>query len=193
MFAIHGGLREIVFYVTHADAKCLSVEDRGSMQKVSVGNNGKGKGKFEYGDDCCLIDSCSDDGAHGDEYGEECDQGDNEGFESECDDMDAKEDVPDDDGEGVQGVGVQCDTSMDGEGNRGGNGVTTNLSDYGPASEYDSLCDNKSSFRRGKDRTQGLHEFDFSNPKFLVGMAFANVKEFREILRHYYVVEGIGI
>nr|DAD43375.1 TPA_asm: hypothetical protein HUJ06_001605 [Nelumbo nucifera] len=152
----------------------------------------KREGKFECDDNCCVIESSSDDGAHGDEYGEEWHgdadgleiEGDvaNEGFESECDELDVKGDVSNDDGGGVQDNGVQCDTSVDGEVNKGGNEVTTVLSDYEPASDCDSPCDDEYGFRRGKDSAKGPYEFDFSKLKFLVDMVFANVKEFREAL-----------
>nr|DAD38856.1 TPA_asm: hypothetical protein HUJ06_013178 [Nelumbo nucifera] len=201
MFAIHGDLRKIIFYVIYTEAKCVSMDD---------GCNGKGKEQMQDDDDdvdCYVVDDDNDDvvgHSHGNDEGldghHDVDDGEFEGLYDDGDaywdddgegySYDVGEDYSDDDGGEDDDDGDQ--ESSDGgdhegldedDGNEGvHDGGGADLSDYEPTSEYDSP----------RERGNTL-EFDFSKPRFQVGMEFTNVKEFRQALRHYGVVEGIEI
>nr|DAD23781.1 TPA_asm: hypothetical protein HUJ06_025244 [Nelumbo nucifera] len=123
------------------------------------------------------------------------DGGDHEGLDDNGRDHASVDDQGGDnegvDDQGVDNKGVQ-EGSGDGVGVQGGVGVSVqggggdaDLSDYEPINDYDSP--------RFWDNTRGEFDFDFSRPRFRVGMEFFIVKKFRQALRHYCVVEGIEI
>nr|DAD21483.1 TPA_asm: hypothetical protein HUJ06_022946 [Nelumbo nucifera] len=166
MFATHGDFREIMFYITYTEAKCVSMDDRG------VADDSHGHDEGMECDDDVYDHHGVDDGEFEDLYDDgedyEDDVGDHEGSDDDGGDHDNVDHVGGDD-QGVDKMGVQ-------------DGGDANLFDYEPISEYDSPRD------RGNTR-----DFDFSNPRFRVGMVFAIVKEFRQALRQYCVVEDIEI
>ncbi|XP_010260235.1 PREDICTED: uncharacterized protein LOC104599411 [Nelumbo nucifera] len=106
MFAIHGDLHEIVFYVTYIEAKCVSIDDMCSIQNVEVGDHGKGKGKIEDDEDCCVVEYVLDDdvqwdGFEGGVADREQDYGDGNGLEAKGDVADEEQDFD----EGFEGEG----------------------------------------------------------------------------------------
>nr|DAD46456.1 TPA_asm: hypothetical protein HUJ06_016393 [Nelumbo nucifera] len=196
MFSLHGYMCGIIFCVTATDAKCVSVDDM--CVKRSGKNSGHGKGKYtvESDGDCCIVKSISDDDAHYDD--QNCGDGlggDDDWLEGDIGDSNLEQDY---------GKGMEADV---GEFNKGKSGVGSgagvpsighdgvgvssakdiiDLSDYEPLSDNGNLESGGYGLRMGNPP-----EFDFYKPKFLVGMEFATINEFREALRHYCVVEGV--
>ncbi|XP_010248473.1 PREDICTED: uncharacterized protein LOC104591381 [Nelumbo nucifera] len=189
MFAIHGDLHKIILYVTYTEAKCVSMDD---------GCSGKGKEQMQDDDDdvdCYVVDDDDDDDdvaghSHGNDEGlddhHDVDDGEFKGLYDDCDAYweDDGEDYSDEDGGDQESSdGGDHEGSDEDDGNEGvHDGGSADLFDYEPTSDYDSP----------RERGNTL-EFDFSIPRFRVGMEFTNVKEFRQTLRQYCVVEGIEI
>nr|DAD20685.1 TPA_asm: hypothetical protein HUJ06_022148 [Nelumbo nucifera] len=188
IFSIHGNLHKILIYVTYVEAKCLSVDD-GSI--ISKGMSQLQEGKD---DDCYVVEVeggvANEEYQHGDVEDAWLHDGDDEG-EGKDDEFNVEGDIEGDDefvAEGEDGgdSGNRATRYANDGGNRAiRNRSTNDLSDYDPISDYDSPG--------GRGLKKGEHDFDFSKPRFRVRNGISIVKEFRQALRHYYVVKDIKI
>nr|DAD22321.1 TPA_asm: hypothetical protein HUJ06_023784 [Nelumbo nucifera] len=171
MFAIHGDLRKIIFYITYTEAKCVSMDD---------GCNGKGKEQMQDDDDddvdYYVIDDVADH-SHGNDEGldghHDIDDGEFEGLYDDGEDysyddgkdyLDDDGGEDDDDGDQESSDGGDHEGPDEDDGNEGvHDGGGADLSDYEPTSEY------------GCPRERGnTLDFDFSKPIFWVALLTSN-------------------
>nr|DAD31025.1 TPA_asm: hypothetical protein HUJ06_009876 [Nelumbo nucifera] len=168
---MHSYMREIILYVTTTYAKCVSIDDTCVERSGQSSDHGKRKYIVESEGDCCIIDFVSDDDASEHECGHGMEGADGEFDEDQnCGDGLGGDDdwlgggIGDSDSEQSGGFGVPS-TGHDGLG-------VSSVKEAVDLSDYEPLSDNDNLERGGV----GPLDFDFSNPRFLVGMEFATVK-----------------